>query len=105
MPVREKPKYPESGGAYRSARYAARTSEGERVTQQRLAAQVGTDRTYINKIERGHHRPGPDLRDRIADALRVDPSTLPASADPFVISARPSLSESVSGWLRKWRKQ
>lgn len=76
------------------------------MTQERLAEAVGTDRTYINKIECGHHRPGPDLRNRIADALRVDPSTLPASADPFAPSdTNGSHRKSVASWLRNWRKR
>lgn len=106
MAVRERAKYPESGGAYRRARELVRLSSGKRMTQERLAEQVGTDRTYISKIESGHHRPGPGLRDRIADALGVDPSSLPASADPFVTtSMERSLIESVRSSLARWRKR
>ena len=103
MNVGERMKYPESGGAYRRARYRVRLSDGKRMTQERLAAAVGIDRTYINKIERGKHRPGPDLRDRIADALRVDPTTLPAGADPFAPTngSRTSLVESLVRRLKR----
>ncbi len=73
-------KYPESGGAYREAR----ASQKERVTQEALAAAVGVSPRTIMRIENGQTRPHASLRDRIAEKFGVDPSTLPASADPFV---------------------
>ena len=92
-------RYPESGIAYRDARKSARTGEGKRVTQKTLAAAVGTDPRHIIRIENGEHRPRPDLRDRIADFLGVDPSTLPAAGeDPFALTERGSLPLSSPGY-------
>jgi transcriptional regulator with XRE-family HTH domain len=77
-------RYPESGGAYRRARREARVN-GELVTQERLAEAVGIKRRFIIRVENGENRPRPALRDLIANALGVDPRTLPAAGeDPFV---------------------
>ena len=74
-------KYPASRDAYRKARRNAKP----RISQERLAAAVGTSRRHMIRIENGEHRPSPELRDRIAEVLGADPSTLPAVEDghPF----------------------
>lgn len=74
-------KYPEVREAYRSAREATRP----RVSQENLAVAVGITRRHMIRIENGEHRPSPELRDRIAAALDVDASALPAVEllDPF----------------------
>lgn len=68
-------KYPESRDAYRKAR----TRANPRISQERLALAVGITRRHMIRIENGEHRPSPDLRDRIADVLGVDPETLPTA--------------------------
>lgn len=74
-------KYPEVREAYRRARLTARP----RISQERLADAVGITRRHMIRIENGDHRPTPTLRDRIAFALDVDASALPAveRPDPF----------------------
>ncbi len=77
-------KYPEVREAYRNARGA--DLPVPRISQKRLALAVGVGRRHIIRIENGENRPMPRLRDRIADVLDVDPSTLPAaeaSGRPF----------------------
>jgi transcriptional regulator with XRE-family HTH domain len=71
-------KYPEVREAYRRARHG-------RMSQENLAEAVGITRRHMIRIENGEHRPTPDLRDRIAAALDVDASALPAveQLDPF----------------------
>lgn len=78
-------KYPEVRAAYRSAR----KSTDPRISQENLAELVGVTRRHMIRIENGDHRPTPALRDRIAIALAVDPSTLPAVEDvhPFRTAA------------------
>lgn len=67
-------KYPESRDAYRKARRQA----NPRISQENLALAVGITRRHMIRIENGEHRPLPELRDRIAEVLGADPSTLPA---------------------------
>jgi len=67
-------KYPDSRDAYRKARSKA----NPRISQERLALAVGITRRHMIRIENGEHRPSPELRDRIAEVLGADPSTLPA---------------------------
>jgi len=95
-------RYPESGGAYRTARLDA-VVEGRHVSQERLAEAVGTDRRHIIRIENGENRPRVDLRDRIASYLGVDPTTLPASGeDPFVSTETGALTLSSGGFRTKF---
>ncbi len=68
-------RYPEVGKSYRRARALMQPP----MSQERLAAEVGTSRRHIIRIENGEHRPYPALRDRIAEVLGVDPSGLPAA--------------------------
>lgn len=68
-------KYPESRDAYRRARWHS----SPRISQERLALAVGITRRHMIRIENGEHRPMPELRDRIAEVLGADPSTLPAA--------------------------
>lgn len=72
-------KYPESREAYRRARGKARP----RISQENLALAVGITRRHMIRIENGEHRPLPELRNRIADVLGADPSTLPAAEVMF----------------------
>lgn len=74
-------KYPEVKEAYR----AARNDTDPRISQENLAEIVGVTRRHMIRIENGDHRPTTALRDRIAVALGVDPSSLPAIEDvqPF----------------------
>lgn len=67
-------KYPESRNAYRKARSKA----NPRISQENLALAVGITRRHMIRIENGEHRPYPELRNRIAQVLGCDPSTLPA---------------------------
>ena len=78
-------KYPESRDAYRMARRKA----DPRISQERLALAVGITRRHMIRIENGEHRPSPDLRDRIAEVLGADPSTLPA------VEAMPPFAEAI----------
>jgi transcriptional regulator with XRE-family HTH domain len=71
-------KYPEVRDAYRNAREAT----DPRISQETLAEAVGITRRHMIRIENGEHRPNPELRDRIAAALDVDPSALPAVEQP-----------------------
>jgi DNA-binding XRE family transcriptional regulator len=43
--------------------------KGEKVTQEELASRIGTDKTYISKIEKGAIEPGIGTFYRIIDAL------------------------------------
>lgn len=70
-------KYPESGAAIR----LARSKTEPRVSQERLAEAVGITRRHMIRLENGEHRPSPDVRDRIAAELGVDPSILPAEEE------------------------
>ena len=45
------------------------TRKQEKITQQELAERVGTNKTYISKIEKGLVEPGAGLFLRIIDAL------------------------------------
>jgi len=95
-------RYPESGGAYRSARLSVVVEE-RHVSQERLAEAVGTDRRHVIRIENGENRPRADLRDRIASYLGVDPTTLPAAGeDPFVSTEMGSLTLSSGGFRTKF---
>jgi hypothetical protein len=79
-----KHRFAESGAAYRAARHPDPDSPPI-LSQAKLAEAVGTTRRHIIKIENGEHRPGRPLRNRIADVLGVERSTLPCAADdsPF----------------------
>ncbi len=48
----------------------------KRLTLQGLAAQVGTSPSMLTFIERYGHTPGPELRQRIAQALGVPETDL-----------------------------
>ena len=67
-------KYPESGAALKRARHG-------KISQERLAAKVGTTRRHMIRLENGENRPSVQLRDRIADALEVPRETLPAAEE------------------------
>ena len=95
-------RYPESGGAYRRARRAARAN-GVPVTQAHLARAVGIGRRFVIRLENGENRPAPALRDRIADFLGVDPDTLPAAGeDPFTSSHTRTTIPSSVGFATKF---
>lgn len=95
-------RYPESGGAYRSARANAREN-GEPVTQERLAVEVGVASRTVIRYENGEFRPSPAIRDRIADFLGVDPDSLPAAGeDPFARSAIPMTTRSSRGFAARF---
>lgn len=68
-------KYPASGSALKLAR------NRRKISQERLAEQVGTTRRHMIRLENGENRPSVDLRDRIADALGVPRDSLPAAED------------------------
>ena len=76
--------YAESGKAYRAARHPD-PDDVAKMSQKALAAAVGKNRRHIIRIENGENRPMPRLRNRIADVLGVERSTLPTAADapPF----------------------
>jgi len=44
------------------------------ISQERLAEQIGTSRRHMIRIEKGQHRPGPVLVNRIAEATEQSPS-------------------------------
>lgn len=46
------------------------------MTQDDLAAKSGVDQTHISSIEIGRRYPSDDVRNRLAKALRVTPSSL-----------------------------
>lgn len=91
-------RYPESGGAYRTARL------GSGLSQEALARAAEVNRRHLIRIENGENRPRPELRDRIASILGVDPTSLPAAGeDPFVRSERGGLALSEIGSPRKFK--
>ncbi len=95
-------RYPESGLAYRNARISSWVGS-EFVSQERLAAAVGTNRRHIIRLENGENRPRADLRDRIARYLGVDPASLPAAGeDPFRSSDTEAHTLSSHGFSRKF---
>jgi transcriptional regulator with XRE-family HTH domain len=56
------------------------------IRQNRLALLLGVDETMLSKIINGYRTASPDLRQRIAEALKTDPDWLfepaaPAKAD------------------------
>ncbi len=71
-------KYPEVRTAYRGARNEASRRHGSILSQEWLAEQVGISRRHMIRIENGEHRPEPELRDKIAEALGASPDALPA---------------------------
>jgi len=72
--------YPES----REALQGARGRSG--LSYKRLADAVGISERHAIKLCNGEHRPMPELRDKLAAALKVSPSSLPAAGTdrPFV---------------------
>lgn len=78
-------RFPQSADAYNAA-FKTRNDglapkEPGYLSWERLAEAVGVTRRHMARIARGDHRPEPEIRDRIAKELRVDPSTLPAAED------------------------
>jgi transcriptional regulator with XRE-family HTH domain len=61
-------KYPELGRKIRAARKQAGLSHD------RLAAQVGTSRQHLIRLEKGLHAPRPEMVAGIAEATGADPS-------------------------------
>jgi len=58
-----------------------RTLRGERsMSQRELARRVGTDHSYISKIEQGKERPSRPLVQRLAEALETEPVELELAA-------------------------
>lgn len=92
--------HPESGGAYREARLRSG------FTQESLARAAKVSRRHIIKIERGWHLPHRKTRDKLAKALGVDPTSLPAAGeDPFVPSEMGGVTLSRFGFntrLNDW---
>jgi transcriptional regulator with XRE-family HTH domain len=54
------------------------TRERAGLSQEALADEAGLDRTFIGMLERGKRQPTLETLFRIADALKVAPSTLVA---------------------------
>jgi len=46
------------------------------VSQEELATLAGIDRTYVSSLERSVYAASVDVIERIADALKIDPSEL-----------------------------
>jgi ribosome-binding protein aMBF1 (putative translation factor) len=53
---------------------ARRTGAG--LSQDRLAKLAGISMSYVSLIERGRHRPAPEIVERLASALGIDPADL-----------------------------
>ena len=68
-------KYPESARAYQKA------YRQSGLTQDEIATRAGINPRQFKKYLAGDHRPYPQLRDRLASVLGVDPEALPSSAD------------------------
>lgn len=47
---------------------ARKEAPGGRISHDRLAESAGTSRQHLIKLEKGKHRPRPDMLERIADA-------------------------------------
>jgi len=45
-------------------------------SQSEFAARLGIDRTTLSRVETGFVKPGPELRRRIAEALRIPEKVL-----------------------------
>jgi transcriptional regulator with XRE-family HTH domain len=64
------------------------------ISQERLAAQVGTTRRHMIRLENGEHLPSRVLRDRLAEALDVSRSEIKsAEEDDEELPALPLNSE------------
>lgn len=82
----------ESAEAYRAARHA------RGITQEALSVITGISLRQVVRIENGQSLPYQRTRDLIADALGVDPASLPARGDaPF----RPEVEEELIDVLMK----
>lgn len=85
--------FTENGAAIRRARKRSEKS------QERLAAEVGTTRRHMIRLENGEHLPSGALRDRIAAATGSDPSEIQSSDDEDE-SLRRSLSDDLHALAR-----
>lgn len=88
----ERPHFPfaQNGARIRSFRKRAGKS------QEALAAEVGTTRRHMIRLENGEHLPGGELRDKIAAATGRQPEEIQASDDDEESSLPPrSLSDDL----------
>ncbi len=82
----------------------ARTQKS--ISQERLAAEIGTSRRHMIRIEQGVHRPGPAFLARIAEATDQDPAFFTdeddAEEDPAMMLERATglLSEALLALAR-----
>ena len=59
------------------------------ISQEKLAADAGVDRSYLGGLERQEENPTVDLLDRIAEALTVPVSELFVAPEPGEAPPRP----------------
>lgn len=81
--------FQDNGARIRHARQQAKKS------QERLAAEVGTTRRHMIRLENGEHLPSGMLRDRIAEATGHPAETLQSADDEDEPSLRRSLSDDL----------
>jgi transcriptional regulator with XRE-family HTH domain len=81
--------FADNGARIRSARKRAHKS------QERLAAEVGTTRRHMIRLENGEHLPSGGLRDRIAGATGESAENLQSADDEDEDALRRSLSEDL----------
>lgn len=62
-----------------------RASRG--LSQEQLALEAGVDRTFVSQIERGIRQPSLTTIWKLADALKVSPSTLLSRTEKGLASA------------------
>lgn len=84
-------RYPDSGRAIKTARKNARPP----ITQESLADTVGITRRHMIRLENGEHRPSVEIRNRIAEACRVAPESLPAEDEESPLRAAASSTDDV----------
>ncbi len=91
-PTKSRFPFADNGAAIRRARKNAGKS------QERLAADVGTTRRHMIRLENGEHLPSGGLRDRIVEATGESGGTIHASDDE---DEEPSLRRSLSDDLHR----
>ena len=65
------------------------------VTQEQLAEQAGTSTNYLGSIETGKKYPSPQMIDKLAKALDINPLELFKKESPNMQSIKQSLEEKI----------
>lgn len=59
------------------------------ISQERLAAAVGTSRRHMIRLENGEHLPSTPLRDKIADAIEAPRDAIQSADDDEEVASMP----------------